>query len=454
MAQQTLPIPDNRYLELGTTARWFLPAGSRLPVDSAITGGPTRLLADVVISGAGLITLRFTENQTESSGSSGGADDLSDTFEATGGFTITVGAFELTVELAGADVSEPYVWTPSNSAEVITFNTNVRAINGDESATLVLRDVPLRHDAVGTLDGGLTGSLVGAASLLSITPLDAVGALDGGLAGSVAGVASLSTVDAMGALTGGLAGTLAGVASLSIAPLNAVGTLTGGLTGSIAGSVTLVTIVVPTEPAAPTVPRFFTTTPTGRQSVDLAWQAPASDGRVAITHYQICVIDEDGSVSPFERTDDARLTWRVRGLALGHEYGFRVRAVNAVGVGLATEIVKTIPIPASVLTIPPGHRIPLLHTDRQSLIVRLADIDCRIAVFWQPSDVAWYATLEVPVNTVVVSSKRLAVDSGILDRVKDILPGNIFCRALESERMEPQRDAWRRPTHALIWTPD
>ena len=203
-----------------------------------------------------------------------------------------------------------------------------------------------------------------------------------------------------------------------------------------------------------TLPQFVSATPTGRQSVDLAWQAPAYNGGSTITHYQICVIDEDGTVQPFENTDDARLSWRVRGLAFGHEYGFRVRAVNSVGVGPATDIVTTIPIPASVITIPAGHRIPLIDTDRQSLIIRLADIDCRLTVFWQPSDVAWYATLEVPVNTIVVSSKRLAVDSGILDRVKDILPGNIFCRALESERAEPQRDAWRRPTHALIWTPD
>ena len=224
---------------------------------------------------------------------------------------------------------------------------------------------------------------------------------------------------------------------------------------SLGAGVASATLVVQTLASVQaTVPRFVSAIPTGRQSVDLAWQAPSSNGGSVITHYQICVIDEDGTVQPFENTDDARLRWRVRGLAYGHEYGFRVRAVNSVGVGPATEIVKTIPIPARTITIPPGHRIPLIDTDRQSLIVRLAEIDCRVTVFWQPSDVAWYATLEVPVNTVVVSSKRLAVDSGILDRVKDILPGNIFCRALESERMEPQRDAWRRPTHALIWTPD
>ena len=302
-----------------------------------------------------------------------------------------------------------------------------------------------------------TGSFLGIR--FTFLTLDAVGTLTGGLAGSLEGVASISgtptPIDADGELNGGLTGSLDGVASLgsTVPPVDAVGALTGGLTGSLSGIATIGPGAPPPAVRA-SLPRFVSTAQTGRQSVDLAWQAPTNNGGSVITHYQICVIDEDGTVQPFENTDDARLRWRVRGLAYGHEYGFRVRAVNSVGVGPATEIVKTIPIPARTITIPPGHRIPLIDTDRQSLIVRLAEIDCRITVFWQPSDVAWYATLEVPVNTVVVSSKRLAVDSGILDRVKDILPGNIFCRALESERMEPQRDAWGRPTHALIWTPD
>ena len=62
---------------------------------------------------------------------------------------------------------------------------------------------------------------------------------------------------------------------------------------------------------------------------------------------------------------------------------------------------------------------------------------------------AWYAALEVPTNTPVISGRRLVVGAGLLDRLPDVLPGNIVCRALDEDsgRVDPARDAWQRQTH-------
>ena len=78
------------------------------------------------------------------------------------------------------------------------------------------------------------------------------------------------------------------------------------------------------------------------------------------------------------------------------------------------------------------------------MIVRLGGMDCRIQVWWQPSDGAWYSAIEIPTNTSVISGRRLVVGAGLLDRLPDVLPGNIVCRALDEDsgRVDPARDAW------------
>ena len=204
----------------------------------------------------------------------------------------------------------------------------------------------------------------------------------------------------------------------------------------------------------PGLPRFATASDTGGTSLDLEWTAPEGDGGGQILRYEICVIDEDGTAQPFERTDDASTTWRVRGLAIGHTYGFRIRAVNSAGRGPATPVFYVTVERAPVLGIAPeGGLIPLIDADRQALIVRLDDKDCRIRVWWQPSDLSWWASLEVPTNTPSVSGRRLALNAGILDRIADILPGNIVCRERGTAGLEPGRDAWARQTHGLFYEP-
>ena len=95
-----------------------------------------------------------------------------------------------------------------------------------------------------------------------------------------------------------------------------------------------------------------------------------------------------------------------------------------------------------------GQRVPLLDLDRQSLIVRLGGQDCRIRVWWQPSNESWFGSIEVPVNNPAKTARRLGVNTGLLDRLQDVLPGNVVCRAVDEDSgaHDPTRLAWARQT--------
>ena len=216
-------------------------------------------------------------------------------------------------------------------------------------------------------------------------------------------------------------------------------------------------------PPVPTAPRYVLAEPSGATYVDLSWREPEDTGSVELLRYEVSVVEEDGTVLPFERTEDATPSWRVRGLSTGHRYGFRIRAANRTGVGAVSRVIYGRPgliVPAPQIP-SNAQRVPLLDADRQSMILRIADEDVRLSVWWQPSDPddgegagGWWASLEVPANTPAVQSRRLALNSGILDRVKDVLPGNFVLRGHSTNGLEPARDAWRRQTHAIYWEPD
>ena len=149
------------------------------------------------------------------------------------------------------------------------------------------------------------------------------------------------------------------------------------------------------------------------------------------------------------------LSHRVGGLVTGLRYGFEVRGSNADGTGPPSPRVYAAAEANTVVLSTLGRRVELLDAARQSFILRLGEVDVRVTVWWQPTDGHWYATLEVPVNTVVVSGRRLVVGSGLLDRVSDVLGGNLGCRSLTElgQVNEPDRGAWREGTHGLFWEP-
>ena len=98
-------------------------------------------------------------------------------------------------------------------------------------------------------------------------------------------------------------------------------------------------------------------------------------------------------------------------------------------------------------------RIDLLDRDRQSLGLSLGRHECRLWVFWQPSDGNWYANLNIW-GERVVSGVRLTNNALILPVGHVGLDGgNIrMIPASKADGLhEATRAAWSRPTHRLVY---
>ena len=100
------------------------------------------------------------------------------------------------------------------------------------------------------------------------------------------------------------------------------------------------TAAVAAETAAPDAPRSLNVSPDDTGTLDVSWEAPASDGGSAITGYKVQwksgSEDYDGSAGSTrqaEISDPASRTHTITGLTDGVEYAVRVIAVNDVGDG-------------------------------------------------------------------------------------------------------------------------
>ena len=100
------------------------------------------------------------------------------------------------------------------------------------------------------------------------------------------------------------------------------------------------TAAVAAEAAAPDAPRSLNVSPDDTGTLDVSWEAPASDGDSAITGYKVQwksgSEDYDGSAGSTrqaEITDPASRTHTITGLTDGVEYAVRVIAVNDAGDG-------------------------------------------------------------------------------------------------------------------------
>ena len=205
-------------------------------------------------------------------------------------------------------------------------------------------------------------------------------------------------------------------------------------------------------PLAPTRPTAFSATPSGPTGVRLRWLPPTVLNGDPIRSYVVAILD-NRNVPLFSDTVSGTTTVHtVHGLLKYTRYGFHVTAVNRGGNSPSTDILTATPGPVFQPANITGVVLPLLAADRQSFIARLNNTDIRLEMYWQPSDNSWYADLEVPVNTPVVTGKRLALNTGLLDRRPEILEGgNIVCRSLQAESDEPVYTSFAQPTHALVW---
>ena len=155
-----------------------------------------------------------------------GGDDLNDKWESySAALVIRAGGTTWTFAGPGnsandtQDTLEAYGWRTTSTA-VNAFITAYEALTAVQRAATSITLDDGDRDAAGTLDGGLAGSLSGAASVQHAPLAGAAGTLAGGLAGSVSGAASLSPlpIDAAGTLDGGLAGSLEANAELYTVP--------------------------------------------------------------------------------------------------------------------------------------------------------------------------------------------------------------------------------------------
>lgn len=106
-------------------------------------------------------------------------------------------------------------------------------------------------------------------------------------------------------------------------------------------SVNAAGVGLPTANTAPITPRTIPGVPLnvvatpGAGAVALAWTAPASNGGAPITDYIIRVSADDGLTwATFVDAVSAATATTVTGLVRGRNYLFRVRALNAAGMGL------------------------------------------------------------------------------------------------------------------------
>ena len=197
-------------------------------------------------------------------------------------------------------------------------------------------------------------------------------------------------------------------------------------------------------------PDFVTDQPVDRQSVRLQWRVvPEAD------YYEIM----GGGSDVVRRVDGTSAV--VQGLRPAVQATMSVRSVRGTERSgwNEVEVRPTAPIPLAPEARPV---VPLLDLDRQSLQLTLPDasgedVDCLLRVWWQPSDAGWWASIEVPVNTPAVSSRRMGLNCGLLDHIDWVLAGNLVMRATSTtgaaSEIEPDRDSFRDATHEIRWEP-
>lgn len=115
-----------------------------------------------------------------------------------------------------------------------------------------------------------------------------------------------------------------------------------------AGSGTASDPVVIRVPTVPSQPLTITASITSNKKVLLDWSAPADDGGSPITSYDYYTYADDGYGEVWLSTGDTltEKSWHGAGFSAGLTYTFKVRAVNAIGIGTETESV-TLTIPAN-----------------------------------------------------------------------------------------------------------
>ena len=111
-----------------------------LPPGGSISRYLARLAVVTTGSSTTKVVLQFASSQFESG--SGGGDDLSDAFENDGVFTLeATGAGLVNFGILGADLTEVYLWSPTNVDDVLAWGNAFAVLATTPDATFTIRDV-------------------------------------------------------------------------------------------------------------------------------------------------------------------------------------------------------------------------------------------------------------------------------------------------------------------------
>lgn len=140
MAEQVFNATHSQYIAESDAHRWLFTPGSRLLINDDLTPAtnPTRLLSTIRIYDDGRIQVGIAQDQAEHALNTP-ARDLSDLVEMSGSFEFEVDGNTLLEPLAGADQTEPYEYTPSDTTNVLDFYGAVTSAT-DKSLIFTLRD--------------------------------------------------------------------------------------------------------------------------------------------------------------------------------------------------------------------------------------------------------------------------------------------------------------------------
>ena len=142
MAITIVPVDADEYLYSPTGAFTFRNhpvKGWEITPGHAVLGLTDRYLRFAAVWADGRVAISFSNevNLPDQSGF-----DIPG-FESMGRVRFAAGGTSVVVELNMADMSEPYVWIPSNSADVITFYNTLPEMNGAQNGVITIGDSPL-----------------------------------------------------------------------------------------------------------------------------------------------------------------------------------------------------------------------------------------------------------------------------------------------------------------------
>lgn len=135
--EQTFNMLSSWSVVSSNSVRWIAPDNQRPAVDSAF--GASRFFGELQVGrfvnqATGIL---LAAAQTGSAGTAG--DDLSDAFETNGSFVVSLENSSFTVELAGRDLREPYIFA-STAAERAWADMVAALSSNQRTPTLTIRD--------------------------------------------------------------------------------------------------------------------------------------------------------------------------------------------------------------------------------------------------------------------------------------------------------------------------